>query len=436
MNRTFNFLFFLAKKYALLFLILTFIKNNTQADLPSFSFEKIRADSQEKYQDIIDESLFKISQTTTGQKIIRQILNCQKEAIEIHLGVSEQMAKSIGDKCSLTHKETASQNSLILESPLDVLSKTIDRSREEASVKRTYTFLLTHNSEWSFDSWTNPSTNNTSIVLPIDEQGHIVEDESRILEILAHETAIYFDSKFWSGSTQFETLPGVESFYNDFTISKERVALALDNPIIAHSLAFLRAFQAEQNMTNELNKKNIIYFSAQDLLRRQQRIQSFGMCKGLCLHNFLKRQIEYQSNMALPLYAYAPSYRARLWTFLQENKEILPGNSFDTSESYLKELLLETPSRFYLDNTHNNIHILLEYFEYNFFTADSSFANLKDFNTFVELNIHPIHLEDLEKQKYPLSQQSALEYMATPLLSGFNVRMSSGPRPRIIVGGF
>ncbi|MCB9026281.1 MAG: hypothetical protein H6625_08195 [Bdellovibrionaceae bacterium] len=410
---------------------------NVFAQKISDDFLVVEAQSNMELQQLIDNSIYKISKSLIGQQIIYRVLKCQAEVIELHLGVSAEMANTMALECqNISPNQLVNENeNFVKQSPLNSLIKTTDEERLKVSKKRTYTFLITERNEWKIDSWTNSSTNDTSIVIQWDKDGSYLIDEARIIEILSHETAIYFDSKYWAGATQFSALPGVKQFFNHFSISRDKVTLALDNPFIAHSLAFLRAFKVEQEITSELSRRNLISFSSKDQVRRKEKIESFLMCKAYCLHKFLQKQAEYQKDVALPLFAYAPSYRARLWTDIM-SKTFTDSNKFKGQSSLkLKKLLVEVPSKFYLQNTDHNIHIILESLSYNL-DLKNRFPNMDKFNNFVISEVLPVHFKNLEKQDYVLIQQSALEYMTEPLLSGYNIRMSSGPRPRIVVGGF
>ncbi len=354
---------------------------------------------------LINESLIKIFKTKMGKKISRDILGCNVDAIQSHLGVDEATAIKIskfclarGSKDKLQQKQT-----YVRPSPLKAINKTIDKSRNGASLKRTYSLLLTDEKEWLIDSWTNSSLNRTSIVLPVSSGNEEIE-ESRFVEILAHETAVYFDSKFWTGSTGFKSTPWIDEFYNQFNVSSQRINLALDNPLIAHSLAFLRAFKIEQMITAELERRGEIHFVGKDVERRRNKINSFLDCKAQCLHNFIKEQTSKNQAMLLPLMSHASSYRRSLWLDVEiySGSELFRKNLPD--DSLFTEIILDIPLKFYLDNQGYNLHYILES-SINVKEAGNSevtIAVLENTELLVEFMFNaaiPVHLEDLANQK-------------------------------------
>ncbi|MCB0391645.1 MAG: hypothetical protein KDD58_10145 [Bdellovibrionales bacterium] len=404
----------------------------------SSSIQILKAHEHKDLQELVDDSLITIFKSNLAKEIAYKIMHCNIDAIENHLGVTRSAAQKIQSYCSEFRPSNYNLNydisPIVQTSPLKALSKTVDLKKVSLGHKRSYSFLLTDNNDWKLDSWTDPATNSTSII--INSRGEDLKKElPRIIEILAHETAIYFDAKFWAGSTQFTSLPDAKEFLNEFNTSHELITLALDNPLIANSMAFLRAFKVEQLITSELIKKRLLVFNISDIARRNEKIGSFLTCKALCLHDFLEAQIKFEQDMSLPLMAYASGYRTKLWTYISNNAFALSSNFELPKSTKLKEMLISLPNDFYMKHKDLSIHLIFESMA-NQVEMNKHNTNIDIFNELLVNGILRQHLNDLKNQKNVMSQHSALEFMTKPLLSGDNVRMSSGPRPRIIIGGF
>ncbi len=424
----------MACKFTLPFLLLCPHASLATIKLNLSDYQYSKAEELPKLKILINKSLVKIFKTDIGREIARNILNCDTDSIQMHLGVEEPFARDIAQSCHsyASNNKVDKRRRYIHPSPLHALKKTTDSGVVNDQSQRTYSIIFTKDNDWIIDSWTNPSTNNTSIIIPLSEQETEL-DESRLIEVLAHETAIYFDSKFWTGSTEFTKIPGSKAFLNKFKDPKKIITIGLDNPLIAHSLAFIRAFKIELLITNELERDGHISFKAKDSERRRLKIESLLNCRALCLHNFIKTKAEESIKLSLPLIAYAPSYRISFWKAIESDQ--IEAKRLSSSKEDLQSLILDLPSSFYKDHSRMSIHILLEVMSASM--NQREFHTPSDFQILIRDKVLPFHFQQFEAQTHGLMiHSSALDYMAEPLLSGYNTRMSSGPRPRIVVGGF
>jgi hypothetical protein len=410
---------------------------SSQANKPNY--QVVESNEVPELQKLINISLYNISQTQVGKDIVQFILDCQAKAVKLHLGVDYETSLKIVKFCTGNKKSSQSQptSEFVKSSPLKSLKKIVGSS-QVVIPKKSYSVIYTDNKDWAIDSWTSSFQNNTSIVIPRTTLNEPI-DINRLTEILAHETAIYFDSKFWVGSTEFSNLPESDLFFSKFKKSRALVSLALDNPLIAHTFAFLRAFKIEQNIMNELEKNGIVYYSGQESERRRAKIQSILNCKSKCLEQFISNNVEQNINLALPLIYHSPSYRVRLINAINNDLLILsPDQNKNSQERKIEfsELLSHLPVKFFEAHAKLNILLLLEILESSNNESSHEAETLANFNSFFLKDILPLHYNDLGLLKAESTNIHALEYLTFPLLSGYNTRMSSGPRPRIVVGGF
>ena len=383
--------------------------------------------------------MYNISQTQVGKDIVQFILDCQAKAVKQHLGVDYETSLKIVKFCSGFKRNSQLQpaSDFVKSSPLKALKKIVGTA-QKAIPKKTYSVIFTDNNEWTIDSWTSSYDNNTSIVIPRTSLNEPI-DMNRLTEILAHETAIYFDSKFWVGSTEFSNLPGTDLFFSKFKKSKAMVSLAMDNPLIAHTFAFLRAFKVEQNIMNELEKNGIVNYSGQETEFRRTKIESILNCKSKCLERFISNKIEQNINLTLPLIYHSPSYRIRLLNAINNDLFVLsPDQNKNIQEKKrdYSELLSDLPVQFFEAHAKLNILLLLEILESSKEENVHKMESIIEFNSLMLKDILPIHYDDLELFSSESINNHPIEYLTLPLLSGYNTRMSSGPRPRIVVGGF
>lgn len=381
-----------------------------------------------KFQKFLDDALLEIMSTEVGRAICAHILGGQQEMIEKHIGVSTKAAAAIKNRCA---SKPAKQITYIHASNEDELVKISDSISTE---KREYFFVFNFDKPWPMDSWTDPIGNRTYLILQKDWLEQAKKSEKielnksmtiLLYQMLAHELAIYFDSKHFPGGENWHRLGlNQNTIWPQSPSQLENVYAALMHPMVASALAFIRAFQIERMIMAELAAKK--GFSLPEEYISSKLLNN--NCKGNCNEEVVRKVSMQFSEQSATLLALSPQYRNRLMVSRQELNsigveedvdllvDIWPNVFFDQFAN-LKDvrspwlLLLPTATG------KHSIQYALQKRASSFIT---NFLFVNDFTFLMNQSVY-------ENQK-PVP---VLEFMSRPLLSGYNIRMSTGPRARI-----
>ncbi|NJL25694.1 MAG: hypothetical protein HC902_11315, partial [Calothrix sp. SM1_5_4] len=187
----------------------------------------------------IDDAFAAILNTQLGKAICTQILGADAGEIEMHLGVSRSAAKVLAAGCPFG----ATKHEWIY--PTE--NGDIRKLKLRPGRPRHYRVVLTDR-DYPIESWTEPFTN-TTVILTKDPS----ITRARLIQVLAHEMAVYFDSKANPAHPDALRLP---SLHELSLALQSRPGLdplvALSNPLTAHTLTYARALQVEHAIVSEL----------------------------------------------------------------------------------------------------------------------------------------------------------------------------------------
>lgn len=185
----------------------------------------------------IDAAYAMIFKTQMGKAICRQILGADGEAIRFHLGVSAEAAAKLASDCP----RTARHRWIFATKPEDIRKLTL-----KDSSPRVYRVLQSQLT-FPIDSWTDPFTNSTVLVTPTWPMAF-----ERLVQLLAHETAVYFDSKANPAHPDAQKIPELRQLplHTQGAIDP---LIAFSNPLQAHAMTFVRALQVESEILRELH---------------------------------------------------------------------------------------------------------------------------------------------------------------------------------------
>ena len=412
----------------------------------------------EALQNTIDDIVTNLMSVPTGQAIAKHILNCDHEKIFRHLGVSLKAAIYISERC---HAKTATDApSYIHPSPnikIDKMNTSIHDSN------RKYALVLTESEIWAYDSWTNSNTNQTNLIVRSNGSQSDL-NKAFLTKLIAHETAVYFDAKFWVDSEDWKTIPELSKLkfankYRDRFFAKQNsddfLFTALNNPVISQTLTFLRAFHIEKQWVTELIQAKKLQLKDNDYYNSELfNFIDITKCDEACLSQLISDRAQELLPSALPLVAFSPIYRSKKRKLIlkdsqlrlktkrySEMHKILGDFSTQINKTYSTKkhvtilhvenesigkyiekesfYALVTP-KFLIDNLWDVIYLQNKFEEY-FLKDDMSY--LKNQTTYYE------------NENNDQAKLGVFEYMSQPLLSGINVKFSNGPRPRIRGGG-
>ncbi len=362
------------------------------------------------HQTEIDSAYTLIFQTSFGKAICRQILGADPHALEFHLGVSALVARRIAASCPREGRHRW----IYATDPTDIRKLTLKNSHP-----RKYKILVSPLA-FPIESWTEPFTNTTVLVtqrLPLSRE--------RWVQILAHELAVYFDAKANPAHPDADQIADLRNLRLAAPAGMNPL-IAATNPLNSHALTFVRALQVEQMIVQELIRSKKINASAAAEPMQQRFIQE--SCAHECLKDVILRVRATLLPLGLPLLAFAPHFRSSV------SSEIPRAVNWDA----------ETLTR---------AHIVLNRLPVEFLKSESTgdavkdmkrvfYANLDQYQSagdvaqFLAADLWAVEERPLFESRLSESSESLLEFMKQPLLSGYNVGLSSGPRVRIRTGVF
>lgn len=408
--------------------------DSTYTDSRGYKYEIFFPSSRPNLQAIIDDISIDLTKTKIGSSICSSILNHDPGLIENHLSVSVKAANEIARSCLWPEGSIPdpSQNSLVFSSPPEVLNKL--SIRPGSNQKRLFILIVTDAPSFPFDSWTDPFLNHTILLVRHTPQ---YSDLNKIFltQLLAHELAIYFDGRSWPGTKEWSNIEP-NRIFNRYvgTNNLRSMNTVLSNPLISNVFAFIRAFNVEramiddmvQNQGLELPDRYSYDFKSFPFLAANYTDQD--------LIDFVKTQSETLLPLSLPLVAWAPNYRAKKWRDLDDS---VAGSQNQLTTDSTLVLKTYAPGFIRLFIESNPLKELLNLPERRFGESawqrtEKVFATLFFPNEFSFL----IGVDSALSSKYRPSDFSVFRFMSEPALSGYNVKGSSGPRPRIRGGGF
>lgn len=367
-------------------------------------------------QNWIDEKTTDLLKTAPGLALCHQVLGANTTALQNYLAISAPAATQIALNCATHEGSHNFVDDFTVTGPIKM-------TKSVAFQRRHYQFLLTDENKWPFDSWTDAATNQTVLVLP-KKHG---QDPNVFLQMLAHELAIYFDGQYSVGTQEWWSLHANKKF-TIVSADRERLFFAVNNPVIAAILSYMRAFRVEQEMMKELLEDRPETVAQYDELAFQFLSYS---CDHDCLMNFVKAQSMALSPYALALTAYSGSYKNKKIKELEASSPIL---SYRAS---ILSLSLDSFDRHFIKKTKYNVLPFISIIDSMNSWLPRQF--LHSVQELFETKILPEDFKHIEEAKVFLADSnetiSFLQWILQPVLSGRNVDFSSGPRPRIRTGG-
>jgi hypothetical protein len=356
----------------------------------------------------IDAAFGLILSTQAGQAICTHILGADPAALEAHLGVSAQAARVLAADC----RPVAVPDWLYATDPSDIRKLTVRNGlgRKYQIVKTTTVYPI--------ESWTDNFTNTTVILTQ-----EIPVATSRLVQVLAHEMAVYFDSKANPAQADAQKLPQLRNLGLKPGSGMDPL-IALSDPLTAHTLTFVRALQIERLILYELVNRGAI----PPVLDGQDPYLAYLLsprCTKVCLEHLIVNMREDYLPLSLPLVAFAPSFRAKALAELPRLKLHWTSAQWAAAQSSLFQL----PVEFLKDQTRGNSIANLQHL----FLPKRDQASYDSVSAFLSYDLWPLEYQTLDNAVLG-SGQPLLEFMKRPLLSGYNIMLSSGPRVRVRTG--
>lgn len=394
-------------------------------DSHGYSYEVFFPSNRPEIQTLIDSITIDLMKTDLGQQICAGILNQNPQLIEMHLSVSSRAANVIAASCLWRASKVTS---MVYPSPEQVLNKL--SVRPAAGQTRLYMVVVTDAPHFAFDSWTDPYTNNTVLLVRRSSAGTSDLNYAFLTQLVAHEMAIYFDSRFWPGTPEWKQVAPNLALDQQYAGNMQALETALANPLISNVFAFMRAFQVEKAMIDDLSAKGEILLPANyDYSSRQ-----FPFLQDNCRRSCLAKYVEGEANnllpLALPLVAFAPHYRTQRLSSLISAGEGPPTdaklNAIRVLAQYAPQYIHDSIKGDFLSHLIKipNDPVVAKQRE----EAKEVFKTYLlqgDLKSLSRLAANPPH-RTAEAARFDI-----YHFLSRPLLSGFNVRISGGPRPRI-----
>lgn len=372
----------------------------------------------------IEGAYIDIFSTTLGQAICQANLHANSHFISKHLGVRVEAANQIVQICNTqnpTHSLTNSQDSWVFPSRPEELSKF---TLTPDFAQRTYQFIINETLHTPIEAWTEPLTNTTTIVL---DSPSISADDLRIflIQTLTHELAVYFDSKSFANDEDWMALsrqdPQAKFMFDEYTnktLLTPHQINALNNPLIHQALTSIRAFYVEYEIVKEFLEKQTSlnsHVSLQILYPEEQFPYLYTECDAACIEIEIFKFIDLFRPWSLELSAFLPNYLAK--------KQVLAMSEYGVFSKNHQNILRAQQSVFRFREKYPRHQPILN----TFFTLP-----LRESKYFSDQLFEPLLKKDIESL-HTLDPQFYL-FITQPRLSGKNVNISFGPRPRMFGG--
>lgn len=386
----------------------------------------------------IDESFRLIFKTEVGMAVCTRILGADPKALEFHLGISPDAAVQIARHC---HSPGKTQPWLFPSKPMDIRKFTLCQGDTGKPCGPRKYFHVETEKLYPIESWTDPYTNTTVLLTRTSSP-----KRTRLVQLLAHEMAVYFDSKATPTAADAQNIPALAGLKIRLVPQPITVPfspwVALLDPLTAHTLTFLRALRIERSIVKELADRHLLEPPADDQDPYVAHLLS-DECSHDCILQLIQTMRDTYSSLSLPLLAYAPTYRSQVIAELANIEKKYPGiwgsekwprankaiqytvaffeNRSADSEQVKSDEKLRLDSLANLQRLYPTLARESDEFELvGHFLSDDLWR--------------PLELPSLNAAKLS-DGQTLLEFMKQPLLSGYNVLLSSGPRVRIHGGG-
>ncbi len=358
-------------------------------------------------QKIIDQSYELIFHSTLAKSICRHILGGDHEAISLHLGVSEVTAKRIAGRCLRTVRHPWIHPT----APNDIRKLTLNNHKA-----RKYKILRV-SQPFPIESWTEPFTNTTVLVTTEEELS-----QARWVQILAHELAVYFDSKVNPHHPDADNIPELRDI-KPIIFTEYDPLVAATNPLPGHALTFLRALQVEYAILTELAHAGRLRLPP-DLYVSVDLDLITDRCSFRCIENLVTQVRNTLSPLGLPLLAFAPHFRSLAINYLARRKFFWNREELALSHLALSQLPIEYLRSEFRGNLVDDMRRL--------FHSELNDPRFESVRKFLDRLWH-FEKQALFSAQYPAGRP-LLEFLKVPLLSGYNIGLSSGPRVRVRPG--
>lgn len=374
-----------------------------------FSAHLVFAATEMPVQQEVDRAFGLILQTQIGKAICRDIMGADAQALSLHLGISKTKATELAQGCG----GSEASEWIYPTSPADIRKLTL-----KAAKPRRYKLVHTDVS-FPIESWTDPYSNVTSILTTTK-----TVSLSRMVQILAHETAVYFDSKSHPLHPGAEDIPHLRGM-NLKQAGQMNPLVAISNPLQAHTLTYLRALHVEFAILEELVGLGKIA-PPKDLNDPYLQHLVSPRCAQSCIEELIRNTHAIYSPFTLPLLAMSPHYRALA---LQELPQIqlLWGQS-EWADAHM--VFNQMPVQFMKNQFAGDVVAEMSRF---YFKNEEDRRAYERINAFLLSDLWPVEWAAISQSRFP-SGATLLEFMKRPLLSGYNIALTSGPRVRVRTG--
>ena len=356
----------------------------------------------------IDSAIQEIMLTRVGQAICQKILGADPAALEFHLGVSPEAAVTIAQSCNGDFDSTW----IFETSRQDIRQLTLK------SFKPRKYALLSAETVFPIESWTDAHTNATVFMAGREGVSH-----ERLVQLLAHEMAVYFDSKANPAHTDAQNIPAIRDLRLQ-TTARMNPLVAVSDPLVAHTLTFVRALQVEYSIIDELITMRKIVAPA-DHEDVYLKFLISDACREECLEALVVDMRNTYLPIGLPLLAFASHFRAIVPKELARAKPLWTQQQWAGLGQSINNLPLEFLDRQYSGSPITDLQRI--------FVTTNPAPAFQAVAKFLTEDLWPIEKPAIVQTRLA-SGETFLEFMKVPLLSGYNILLSSGPRVRVKTG--
>lgn len=357
----------------------------------------------------IDLAFDMILRTQIGRAVCRDLLGADPQALELHLGISKPKAAIIARNCSGSE-------------PSEWIYPTSPNDIRKLSLKspQARRYKLVHSAQsFPIESWTDPFSNSTTILMPVTKISF-----PRLVQILAHEMAVYFDSK------SHPLYPGAEEIphLRDLNILSEGAInpmIALSNPLQAHTLTYLRALQVEFSILRELVDRELIV-APKDLSDPYLLHLVSAKCMHACIEELIVNMREIYLPISLPLLAFSPHYRAVMLRELPRLQAVMSTEQKSNAQYALNFFPVQFMKHQFTGDVVRDLSRV-------FYADESEATGFQIVSSFLQVGLWALEKPAISSAHFT-SGITLLEFMKRPLLSGYNIAIASGPRVRVRTG--
>lgn len=385
-------------------------------DAAGYSYRVFNVSESKELQSLFDTITSRLLHTSIGTALCRDVLDGKAESLIDHLALSPQAAATAAEECRLSE----AKSSWVYNSPNLTPSKLTLNGRQSP---RRYVLIVTDRPDLPLDSWTDAFSNQTTLFLHSSRHSSDLSLQF-LTQIIAHEMAIYFDSKSWPQGPDWNNIPALAESRIKMDSQRLTTSAAL-NPGLATVLAFIRAYKVERVMLKEIS--NLGLMGADPVIYNTKDLPFLkSPCRSECIAQFIQQQIQWIDLFQPALLALSPHYRAARLDLLRESSQPISEAEVNALERY--------PPYYFAK-------IRSEMAGLNLVSLAQS-AEEKRMHKEINQTMGRMLQADLKTLKaakiwVPREAQNfdLLAYLAVPLLSDANISLAAGPRPRIRTGG-